>query len=175
MTHPTVSPDTTATVVVPGGPRLPRRLQGLLAALPCHGAVADIGSGHGRLAAHLVRLGAGPVIATDISAAAVAEITDNLQRWGLADRIDVRCGDGLVPLQTAEVKGIVLAGVGARTIIAIASMAREKEVEWMALQPMQRAGLIEPWLAAAGWTILHHSTIAERDRTYPTWIAEVRR
>ncbi|WP_017624048.1 N5-glutamine methyltransferase family protein [Nocardiopsis chromatogenes] len=54
-----------------------------------HPAVYDLGTGTGVLAALLVRRGAKNVVATDINPRAVACARANMERLGLADRVDV--------------------------------------------------------------------------------------
>jgi tRNA1(Val) A37 N6-methylase TrmN6 len=65
--------------------------------LPPTDLAFDIGTGTGVLAALLVRRGVGRVIATDVSPAAVACATENIERLGLAERITVRLADLFPP------------------------------------------------------------------------------
>jgi len=59
---------------------------------PCR--VLDLCTGSGAIAISLAKeLPAARVVATDISAAAVALARKNAERNGMADRVDVRCGD----------------------------------------------------------------------------------
>ncbi|MFD4292157.1 methyltransferase [Rhodococcus sp. NPDC058532] len=58
------------------------------------GTAFDIGTGTGVLAALLARRGAERVIATDIAPRAVACATDNIDRLGLADRVQIVHTDG---------------------------------------------------------------------------------
>ena len=64
------------------------------APLPAGGLAFDIGTGTGVLAAILAARGVERVVATDTSPRALACARDNVRRLGLADRIDVRAGDG---------------------------------------------------------------------------------
>lgn len=53
----------------------------------------DVGTGTGVLAAVLARRGIGRVVATDLDPRALACAQDNLERLGLASRVDVRAAD----------------------------------------------------------------------------------
>ncbi|MFC7446264.1 methyltransferase [Rhodococcus daqingensis] len=59
------------------------------ARLPSTATAFDLGTGTGVLAAVLAKRGVGRVVATDIEPRAVACATDNVQRLGLADRVEV--------------------------------------------------------------------------------------
>lgn len=66
-------------------------------------AIADIGTGAGPVALALAReLPAARVVATDVSADALAVASENASRLGLADRIDFRAGDLLAALGDGE-------------------------------------------------------------------------
>lgn len=74
----------------------------LLAAAPLPAASArapvfDIGTGTGVIAALLARRGIGPVVATDNSERAIACAAENLERLGLADRVELVTADGYPP------------------------------------------------------------------------------
>ncbi|MFI6431530.1 methyltransferase [Rhodococcus oryzae] len=71
------------------------------AQLPTQGTAFDLGTGTGVLAAVLARRGVGRVVATDIEPRAVACASDNLQRLGLADRVEVVRTD-VYPAGTAD-------------------------------------------------------------------------
>lgn len=151
-------------------PRLPARLATLASLLPA-GSVADLGAGHGMLAAHLALAGR-RVVATEAAAGPLRELRDNLARWG-AD-VEVRAGRGLEPLLPGEVEGVVVAGLGADVLCAIAAEAGAGGVRWVALQCVQRPWRLAAWVeraeAVGEWHVLARAEPAERGRRYPTWV-----
>jgi len=154
-------------------PRLPARLRGLLRLLPdAARRVADVGAGHGALSVHLARR-ADLVIATELPPGAWLELSANLARWDASPPVEVRRGDGLEPIARGEVDAVVVAGMGAPRTLAIAAAATDKRARWLILQCMQRSQLVEPWVAARGWSLCHRVDIADRSRVYPTWLVEV--
>jgi tRNA (adenine22-N1)-methyltransferase len=154
-------------------PRLPPRLRGLLSLVPgdCE-AVADVGAGHGALSACLAASGR-RVIATEAKDGPYAELRRNLALWNVGGCVDVRQGAGLSPIGIGEVDSAVVAGMGARTVLAIASAARGHRVRRLVLQCMQHHVLVEPWLAASGATLEQRVDVVDRRRVYPTWVVLV--
>lgn len=154
-------------------PRLPRRLQTLLALLPDASAVADVGAGHGALAVHLVQRGVQRVIATEAQRGPYDELCRNLDAWGAAPQVEARFGADLDPIAHGEVEGVVAAGMGARNLLRICGAAPAHGVRWVALQCVQDVGMVEPWLSAHDCTVLHRCVAVERGHSYPTWLVEV--
>ena len=162
-------------MIAPCLPRLPPRLRRVLELTPpAAGRVADVGAGHGVLAAHLAARGAA-VIATEAAPAPWAELRANLARWGMGETVEVRRGPGLEPLARGEVDVAVVAGVGARTLLEVAAEAPDCGVPALVLQCVQDAGLVEPWLRGRGWVVVAADDVPEAGRRYPTWLVEVGR
>ncbi|AWI55508.1 methyltransferase (plasmid) [Aquabacterium olei] len=67
------------------------------APLPASGPAFDIGTGTGVLAAVLARRGVQPIVATDLSAQALACAQDNLSRLGLAQQVTLQQADLFPP------------------------------------------------------------------------------
>ena len=92
---------------------------------PCTLA-ADIGADHGLLAAALLRAGrCSRMILTDISASALSHAREEMLRCRLMDRVSLRLGDGLAPLNEA-CSVISVTGMGGRTIRDILLAGRDR-------------------------------------------------
>jgi len=105
------------------GPRLAAIAELVLPGRP----LADIGTDHGRLPTALVLAGRVPwAVACDRSPAPLAQACVTVQRAGVADRVQLRLGEGLAPLAPGEVATVVIAGVGAPTVQAILAADRER-------------------------------------------------
>ena len=153
---------------------VPVRLRGLAAMIPGDvQAIADVGAGHGALAAHLALRGVDRVIATEVGEGPLRELRCNLAAWGVSDRVEVRRGDGLEPLGAGEVEVVVIAGLGAATALRIAAGAPRRGVRQVLLQCMQRDHLVDPWLRARGWTVRASATCVQRGRSYTARLVEV--
>lgn len=131
--------------------------------------MADIGSGHGRLALEIARRDPGAVVyATEVRPGPTAEL-----RRLLGDGpVRLLEGSGLAPLRGLPCRGVVIAGMGGHTIAEILDAAPDvaRELSWLCLQPMQDAGWLHRWLAdQTGWRIDVAAT-EERSRVYSAFL-----
>ena len=147
-------------------PRLGARLGALLDAIPPHGAVADIGSGHGVLAAALAARGQ-RVIATERTPWRAEALRADLSRHGAA-AVEVRGGEGMTPIAPGEVEVAVIAGMGGRRVAGILTGAA-----WLpptlVLQPIQEPTAVEAWIAGRG-LLAEAATVLERGREYRLFV-----
>ena len=92
---------------------------------PCELA-ADIGTDHAHLPAALLQRGrCRHMILTDLSESALRNARDEMIRFRLSDRVSLRLGDGLAPLE--ETCGMIsVTGMGGRTVRDILLSGREK-------------------------------------------------
>ena len=80
------------------------------------GRVCDIGCDHAFVSIYLVANGiADHVIASDVRTGPCAIARENIARWGMDDRIDLRLGDGLDTVKPGETDSIIIAGKSATT------------------------------------------------------------
>ncbi|HVC39374.1 MAG TPA: tRNA (adenine(22)-N(1))-methyltransferase TrmK [Candidatus Dormibacteraeota bacterium] len=158
----------------PRGGRLGTRLGQLLALCPAGGPVADVGSGHGRLARELKRHDPRrPVYATEINPGPAAELRRLL---GPHSGVLILEGDGLQPLDRLDCRGVIIAGMGGATIARILERgeAVTRRLEWLCLQPAQRADRLLDWLTWSGWSIKESRLIQEKRHHYPTLLVAPR-
>ena len=153
--------------------RLPARLRATLELVPDDArSAADIGSGHGALAAALAERGL-RVVATERTVRSFEALNLDIGRMTLPPHlsIETRLGDGLAALRPGEVDLAVVAGLGGRSLLRILESA-----PWLpsrlVLQPMQDAHLVAAWLTAAGWDVVE-ARIAQGGRWYLGWRVEV--
>ena len=156
---------------IAGGPaRMGPRLRALLEVCPPEDAVADIGSGHGRLALELKRQSPQRrVYATEINLGPSSELRRLL---GSASGVEILEGEGLAPLAGLDFRGAVIAGLGGGSIAQMlerdAAIARS--LKWLCLQPAQRVARLQSWLEEAGWIVREQRQVAERARLYQTFL-----
>lgn len=148
--------------------KLSPRLRRVLELVPAHGAVADIGSGHGALAAALAARGQ-RVVATERTPGTVAGLRRDLARLGVP--VATRQGEGLDVVGSGEVDTVVIAGLGGRSVLRILESSRWLP-RWLVLQPMQDADLVEEWVMARGWPVVDVEAV-ERGRRYLAWRVQV--
>lgn len=150
--------------------RLGARLRALLELCPVEGPVADVGSGHGSLAYALAqRLPPGQVFATEARPGPAAELRRLLgERAGVV----VLEGEGLAPLRRRGCRGVVVAGLGARSIAAILDRDRELALTlgWICLQPAQRAEWLSDWIRSQGCWSVRRASVEERGHRYQSFL-----
>ena len=151
------------------------RLAAIAELVPPGRPLADIGTDHGRLPTALVQRGQVPrALACDRAAGPVARARVTVQRAGLSHRIDVRLGEGLEPLAIGEVDTVVVAGVGAETIVRILAGApeRRRALRRLVLQPNFGHELLRRWLVGNGLAIADERLVEDRGRFYTVVAAE---
>ncbi|MCC6625367.1 MAG: tRNA (adenine(22)-N(1))-methyltransferase TrmK [Deltaproteobacteria bacterium] len=82
--------------------------------------------------------------------------------------IDLRTGDGLAPVAPGEVDGVIMAGLGARTMLRVLASRPEvtARLGWLVLCPSHFEDDLRPGLDALGWHPDHEVLAHERDRFY---------
>jgi tRNA (adenine22-N1)-methyltransferase len=148
--------------------KLSPRLRRVLDLVPADGAVADIGSGHGALAAALAARGQ-RVIATERTPSREARLRRDLARRGVP--VATRRGEGMNVFADGEVDTVVIAGLGGRSLLRIMESSCWLP-RWLVLQPMQDADLVEGWIRARGWPVVDAEAV-ERGRRYRAWRVRV--
>jgi len=150
------------------------RLRSLLELCPPRGPVADIGSGHGRLALELKRREPSrQVFATEINAGPQAELRRLL---GPASGVRILEGEGLRPLAGLGCRGVVIAGMGGATIAQMLERDREfaGQLKWLLLQPAQRSERLCDWLKTAGWPVRARHQVWEKAHLYQLFMVTPR-
>jgi tRNA (adenine22-N1)-methyltransferase len=154
-----------------GAARMGPRLRAVLELCPEEGSVADIGSGHGRLALELKRrVPQRRVFATEINSGPSGELRRLL---GPASGVEILEGEGLAPLAGLGCGGVVIAGLGGVTMAQILERDHDvaRQLGWVCLQPAQRAERLQSWLAGAGWTLRDHRQVVEKSHLYQLYLA----
>ncbi len=138
-------------------PALDKRLSAVAGMVRDGAIVADIGTDHAYLAAHLINSGISPhVYACDINSAPLARAQETVTRCGLQDKISLRLSNGLQALPEGCAQDIVIAGMGGELvadIIAGAGWLKNPQVH-LILQPMTRPEHLRHWLFTNGYDIL---------------------
>lgn len=142
--------------------RLSRRLSTLADHVVPGRPVADIGTDHGLLAAHLVASKATPrVIATDIGAMPLAKARRTVAHVGAA--VELRRGDGLQVIAPDEVSTVVIAGMGGTRIRSIVEAAPDivAGLDRLILQPTTSWATTRAWIARRAWTLVDEFLLHE--------------
>ncbi len=126
------------------------RLQKAADLVPPGKAMADIGTDHGYLPIYLIeKKKMERAIACDINQGPLDRARENLISSGMMDRISLRLGGGLSPLEKGEVDGVTICGMGGLMIRQILEDDREKAqaLSWLVLQPQNHVAELKVFLS----------------------------
>lgn len=148
-------------------PRLDARLAAAFAYVRPGHAAADIGCDHGKLSAALAGSGRCPlVLACDLRPAPLEKARVTCAPYG--DKVQCRLGSGLSVLQPGEADDIIIAGMGAETIIKILEAAPWVFDAWynLVLVPATKHSVLRRWLARRGFVLAGETLCQAAGRWY---------
>lgn len=130
--------------------------------------VADIGTDHGYLIARLLLEGKAVFgYACDIHQKPLEKAAETLKKYGLQDRSRLLLGDGLTGLLPEQVDDIVIAGMGADTILHILDEAGwENPSQKFLLQPMTKHHVLREGLYRRGYEMLKEKAVSANGFAY---------
>ncbi|MFZ5640216.1 MAG: tRNA (adenine(22)-N(1))-methyltransferase [Bacillota bacterium] len=155
--------------------QLPPRLSAIAGFVPVGRRVVDVGTDHALLPVYLIKNGKCPgAVAGDVHEGPYQAAGKAVAAAGLADRIDVRLGDGLTIINSGEVEVAVIAGMGGGTIRDIIrnSLGTASMLERLVLQPMVDGGALRTWLVKNGWRLADETLVEEGGTIYEVIAAE---
>ena len=136
--------------------------------------IADIGCDHGRLSCALLQRDAcDRCIAADVSAPSLEKAKKLSGFVGVANRIDLRCGDGLSVLQSGEADAVAMLGMGG-TLMARLLDACEQPLmgaRLLVLQPMRAEEDIRRYLYEHGYRVKEDRVVRDGGRLYQVFSA----
>lgn len=141
----------------------------------CAGVLADIGTDHAYLPVWLLHNKIiSKAIACDIAEGPCGAARANIAAFGMQDCIEVRMGNGLEQIVPGEAEVIVIAGMGAATIIDILSGAPETAgaAQRIFLQPMAGAPGLRKWLYENGYIIEDEELVKDGKFLYEIMAAQ---
>lgn len=148
---------------------LTTRLQQVANMVPQGTCMADIGTDHGYVPIYLVEKGImDRAIACDIHQGPLERAKENLVSSGLAEKISLRLGGGLAPLEKGEVEGVTICGMGGLMIRQILEDEAEKAaaLSWIILQPQNHVADLKYFLSRHHFRIEKESLCLEGGQLY---------
>ncbi len=137
--------------------------------------LADIGTDHAYLPVKLCLDGRIPsAIAADINAEPLQRGKQTIERYNLGDKITTRLCDGLSGISPDEVDDIVIAGMGADTIIGIISASPwlRDNSKHLILQPMTKSERVVRYLYDNGFEIIKQKGCVAENKPYCVMLVE---
>lgn len=148
-------------------PRLTPRLRTVAELVPAGARLADVGTDHAFLPAHLLAAGrVSAAIGTDIRPGPLARARETAERCGLEELLSLRLCNGLSGISAEEVDAIVIAGMGGETILDILEAEPWSFQKVCILQPMSAVELLRTGLDRLGVPIAKEVLVREGDTLY---------
>lgn len=138
------------------------------------GIACDVGTDHAYLATDLVMSGkCSRVIASDVKEGPLDSARKTVEKFGVADKVDLVMSDGLENIDLNGVTDIVIAGMGGETIVKIL----EKKVYdldgvRLILQPMSKPEILRKWLYQNVFQAVAERAVEDGDKMYTVICAE---
>lgn len=152
----------------PAGPvRLSPRLQAVADLVPPCRIAYDIGTDHGWLPIWLIQQArCEQAVAADLRTGPLQRASAHINRYGLAEQIRIRQGDGLTGIAAGDRAVVILAGLGGHEIMRILSAAEEPGPT-LVVQAMKTLPDLRQWLCEKGYAIQQEILAREKHRFYP--------
>ena len=149
--------------------KLSDRLEKLISLIPPGTILADIGTDHAFAAIELVRRGICPhVIATDVRKGPLKTARAHVEEAGLSGKIELRLGDGLMPVAPGETQGILIAGMGGALMERILTEGRKiaQAAEYLVLSPQSEIPHFRVFLQENGYRTEQEVLLYEEGKAY---------
>lgn len=149
--------------------QLKGRLGAIVEKIPACGTMVDVGTDHAYIPISAVKKGiCTNALAIDVRTGPVKIAERNVRRYKLEDKIEVRLGCGLEPVQLKESEVAVIAGMGGPLICEIihTSIEKARDMRLLILQPMNAVEVVRKWLDDEGFSINEEILACEGDKIY---------
>ena len=129
---------------------------------------ADIGTDHALLPVYLCQRGCPRVIASDINEGPTKRARDTIERFGMSDRINAVCRDGLDDIGSFSPGVVIICGMGGELIADILSRSDYPSVSGcrLVLQPMTMQAKLRRYLAENGFGIDDETVVLDDGKYY---------
>ena len=130
--------------------------------------VADIGTDHAYIPINLILNGkASYAIASDVNEGPIAIAKENIEKYGVSDKITVRVANGLEGIDMYEPNCILICGMGGELIVNIlkASEYIKNKNVLLILQPMTSVKELREYLKD-GFSIIDEEIVSDASKLY---------
>ena len=144
------------------------RLKSLVKYVDKKDNIIDVGCDPALLDIYLVQNNiTNSVIVSDISNNALQQGINNIKKYNLDDRIDVRCGNGLEVLNNEDdINTIIISGMGTNTILDILNNNYLSKVNKLIIQSNKDYYLLRSEVTKLGFIISNEEVIVVNNKLY---------
>ena len=146
---------------------LNKRLSTLSAFIEDNSNIIDIGCDHGLLGIYLYQNRTNvKVISSDINELPLMKAHDNLIKYDLVDKIELRLGNGLECINS-DTDTIIISGMGGLTIVEILSCVRRyKGIKKIVISPNSDFVLTRRKISNLGFKLSNETMVCENNKYY---------
>jgi len=134
-----------------------------------HPVFADVGCDHAYAAIYaILNKRAERAYACDVNAGPSGRAAENIKRYGLENKIEVRLGPGLTPLDGTDAETVMIAGLGGYLTVEILTngLKYTPSLKQLILQPMSEVPRVRRYLRGAGFAITNERVVYEDGKYY---------
>lgn len=152
---------------------LSKRLLSVCSFVPSGNIVADIGTDHARVPIYLIQKGIIPAaIASDIGKGPLEKARENIEYYGLKEKIELRLGNGMETLSAGDAECIIIAGMGGELMSNLLKNYIPEGTKRLILQPMTDSYFVRDAITYSGYKIIEEDLISENDKFYSVIVCE---
>lgn len=145
---------------------LNKRLQTISAFIEKNDVVLDIGCDHALLGIYLVLNKDIKVIGSDINSGPLLKAKENLKKYHLSRKIELRLGDGL-NIMSDDINTIVISGMGGQSIINILkNINKYPNVKKLVISPNNDFSLTRTEISKLGFSLERETMVLESGKYY---------
>ena len=136
---------------------------------------ADVGCDHAYTSIYLIEQGIAPrVVAMDVNAGPLARAKENVRKFGMEGKIDLRFSDGLAKLLPGEADTVLIAGMGGPLMERILTAHPETvaAIKELVLQPQSEIAEFRRFIQSIGFRITEEDMLFEDGKYYTILQAE---
>lgn len=131
--------------------------------------IVDIGCDHGLLDIYLVKNKKNiKVIASDVKQSALDNAVTNIKRAGLSNKIKTVLSDGLESIDTSNLDTIIIAGMGAHTMVGIlySNLSKLNNINTIVMQSNNDIDFLRKKVTSIGYYIEAEELVREKNIIY---------
>lgn len=142
-----------------------KRLEAICSYLSTKDKIIDVGCDHAYVCIEMAKRGSKIILASDIHENALQVAKENIQASGYS--IECCCSDGLKQINTSSYDTLIIAGMGASTIIAILKeKAKLKPIQKIIIQSNNDLKQIRRFVSSIGYELKDETVIYEKKHYY---------
>ena len=146
--------------------KINKRLETLSAFINYGDVVLDIGCDHGLLGIYLTLNKDVKVVSSDINKGPLLKAKENIKKYHLEDKIEIRLGDGL-EVMSKDINTLVISGMGGETIIKILKdINNYSNIKKLVLSPNNDFDLTRKEISKLGFKINRESMVKDHSKFY---------